>query len=142
MAAKERRTKGQSVANRQTPKPPGFLGRGRLWLFGVVTASLTSMVIAVLTGQFSKLSEPIAGFISTKACELVHARHQLNQRQFVILLSPLSGDKDGSQTSRVMNAFHGEGFNVAPICEQLRFDTTKDLQSAEEDTKKAWCYDH
>jgi hypothetical protein len=121
-------------------------------LFNSIVAAAKRHVVAVgvsvgtaTTGAlgtyiFTHVWTPVQTFISQKASEKECEWQKTSVRddsQFVILVSPLRKDPDGSHTEKVKSAFHGEeGFRVVPICESVGFDLsgTKDLQTVDTET--------
>jgi hypothetical protein len=75
---------------------------------------------------FTNIWTPVQTFVSQKAIEKACQYRQTpvsDESQFIVLVSPLRKDPDGSHTEKVKSAFHGEkGFLVVPICESVGFD--------------------
>ena len=109
-----------------------FLKRPSAWLLGVLVAAAA----AYLTTTFDNIAKRISSAISLQVCRLGRSPAADNSR-FTVLISPLSGDQNGSQTNHVVDTFRGErAFRVVPICESLSFDNSTDLETAEEDIIK------
>jgi tetratricopeptide (TPR) repeat protein len=88
---------------------------------------------AAITGIIPGTVKPFQNYFSRFACTY-ESRGSANHEQLLVLVSPLEGDNDGSQTSRLLTAFHGQGFNAVQICDTIAFDPGKDLASAESET--------
>jgi tetratricopeptide (TPR) repeat protein len=108
-----------------------WIKRPAVWLGGFLVAAAGTYVT-------TNLMTPVQTFLAEKTAEKKCQYQQTpisDKSQFIVLVSPLKDDLDGSQTKYVKSAFHGEkGFLVVPICESLAFDYSKDLQTAEDDT--------
>ena len=116
-----------------------LIKRPAVWLGGILTAALAAFVT-------TNLLTPVQTFLAEKTAEKACQNQQTpisDESRFIILVSPLKYDPDGSHTERVKSAFHGEkGFYVVSICDSLGFDYSKDIQIAEEETRKrAWDFD-
>ena len=108
-----------------------WIKRPAVWLGGILAAAVATFVT---TNLLTPVQTFLAKKTAEKACQLQETPIS-DESQFIILISPLKDDPDGSQTKYVKSAFHGErGFLVVPICESLAFDYSKDLQTAEDDT--------
>jgi hypothetical protein len=101
---------------------------------------LATAVAAALVAYFTSLFTHLGSFLSEKTAEKACQYRQqpiTNDSQFVILVSPLKYDSEGSHTEKVKSAFHGEkGFLVVPICESVGFDykSSKDVQTVDAET--------
>ncbi|MDQ6870064.1 MAG: hypothetical protein M3178_17580 [Pseudomonadota bacterium] len=108
------------------------------WIGGILTAALATFITTTLLA-------PVQTFLATKTAEKACQYQQTlisDKSQFIVLVSPLKYDADGSHTEKVTSAFHGEkGFLVVPICESVGFDYTKDLQTTEVDAKTCVGFD-
>src|ERR1700755_1330144 len=90
------------------------------WLVGVLVAALASYLTATISGVFPSITKPLQSYFSSAACSYEQTKKS-DDSQFLVLVSPLGGDTNGSQTTRILNAFHGEGFNALRICQSIGF---------------------
>jgi len=83
---------------------------------------------------------PVQTFLSEKTAEKACQYRQTpvsDESQFIILVSSLRYDADGSHTEKVMSAFHGQkGFLVLPICEHVEIDYSKGMPEADLETQR------
>src|ERR1700730_18415311 len=110
-----------------------WIKRPAVWLGGILAAAVATFVTTTL---FAPVQTFLAKKTAEKACQYQQTLVS-DESQFIILISPLKDDPDGSQTKYVKSAFHGErGFLVVPICESVGFDYSKasGLKSAEDET--------
>jgi len=105
--------------------------RPAVWIGGILTAALATFVT---TNLLTPVQTFLAKKTAEKACQLQETPIS-DESQFIILVSPLKYDADGSHTEKVKDAFHGEkGFHVVSICEPLGFDYSRDMQTADDQT--------
>ena len=83
---------------------------------------------------------PVQTFLSEKTAEKACQYRQTpvsDESQFIILVSSLRYDADGSHTEKVMSAFHGQkGFLVLPICEHVEIHYSKGMPEADLETQR------
>jgi len=88
----------------------------------------------------TNLMTPVQTFLSEKTAEKACQYRQTpvsDESQFLILVSSLRYDADGSHTEKVMSAFHGQkGFLVLPICEHVEIDYSKGMPEADLETQR------
>ena len=107
----------------------------------LVLGAFVGAAAAAATGAYFKDLLTSGGTIlSEKVAETAcHYRQQpiTNDSQFIILVSPLDEDPDGSHTKKVMRALIDEkGFNVVRICDPLNFNLSTASQTATDDVLK------
>jgi tetratricopeptide (TPR) repeat protein len=110
-----------------------LIKRPAVWIGGILTAGLATFVT-------TNLLTPVQTFLAEKTAEKACQYRQkpiTSGSQFLILVSPLDEDPDGSHTKKVMRALIDEkGFNVVRICDPLNFNLSTASQTATDDVLK------
>jgi lipoprotein NlpI len=103
-----------------------WLNRPAVWLLGVLSAAATLATPIIFNETFKSILGQLEEPLSSWYCEFRRSPIQVDESQFLVLMSPLSGDRGGKHTSTVIDALRqDEGIRVARICTSLSYDDSK-----------------
>jgi hypothetical protein len=103
------------------------LRRPAIWVYVTVGLALSGAAAHFLQSQFSagfeKAADLSASVVEEWTCQHRKASIKLSDDRFTILVSPLQGDSNGTQTDEIFTALLGRGgVQLVPVCQSLQID--------------------
>jgi tetratricopeptide (TPR) repeat protein len=104
-----------------------YLRRPATWVYVTVGLALSGATAHFLQSQisagFEKVAERSASFVEDWTCQHRKASIKLSDDRFTILVSPLQGDSNRTQTEEIFTALLGRGgVQLVPVCQSLQID--------------------
>lgn len=103
------------------------LRRPAIWVYVTVGLALSGAAATFLQSQFSagfeKAADLSASVVKEWTCQHRKASIKLSDDLFTILVSPLQGDSNGTQTEEIFTALVGRGgVQLVRVCQSLQID--------------------